>query len=49
MYGVQTTVLGSTLAATGLAVGSHTLAAVGMIFAGVTLVALCRKSNPIKP
>lgn len=49
MYGTQTTVLGTTLAATGLAVGSHVLAGVGLLFAGVSLMTLCRKSNPIKP
>lgn len=49
MYGAQTSVLGSTLAATGLAVGSHVLAGVGLIFAGVSLLTLCRKSNPVKP
>lgn len=48
MYGTTTTV-GGGLAATGLAVGSHVLAGIGMIFAGVSLMMLVRKSSPIKP
>lgn len=48
MYGTTTSV-GGGLAVTGLSVGSHALAAIGMIFAGVSLIMFARKSNPVRP
>lgn len=48
MYGTGTTV-GGGLAVTGLSVGSHVLAGIGLLFAGVSLLMLTRKSSPIKP
>lgn len=48
MYGTGTGV-GGGLAVTGLSVGSHVLAAIGLIFAGISLMMLVRKSNPVKP
>lgn len=48
MYGTGTSV-GGGLAVTGLSVGSHVLAGIGLLFAGLSLVMLTRKSNPIKP
>lgn len=48
MYGTTTSV-GGGLAVTGLSVGSHVLAGIGMLFAGLSLVMLARKSSPVKP
>lgn len=48
MYGTGTTV-GGGLAVTGLSVGSHVLAGIGLIFAGISLTMLMRKSSPVKP
>ena len=48
MYGTGTGV-GGGLAVTGLSVGSHVLAGIGLLFAGVSLIMLTRKASPIKP
>lgn len=48
MYGTGTTV-GGGLAVTGIGVGSHILAGIGLLFAGVSLMMLARKSHPVKP
>ena len=48
MYGTGST-LGGGLAVTGLSVGSHVLAGIGLLFAGVSLLMLTRKSSPVKP
>lgn len=48
MYGTGASV-GGGLAFTGLSVGSHVLAGIGLLFAGLSLLMLMRKSNPVKP
>lgn len=48
MYGTGATV-GGGLAVTGLSIGSHVLAGIGLLFAGISLKMLVRKSSPIKP
>lgn len=48
MYGASTSV-GGGLAVTGLSVGSHVLTGIGLLFAGLSLIALTRKASPIKP
>lgn len=48
MYGTGTSV-GGGLAVTGTAIGSQLLAGIGFLFAGVSLMMLVRKSNPVKP
>lgn len=48
MYGTTTSV-GGGLAVTGLSTGSHVLAGIGLLFAGVSLMMLARKSSPVKP
>lgn len=40
---------GSGLAVTGLSIGSHVLAGIGLLFAGISLSMLVRKSSPVKP
>jgi LPXTG-motif cell wall-anchored protein len=50
MYGVQeTTAGGAVLAATGLATGAWVLTAVGLVLAGIALVALARRPGPHRP
>lgn len=48
MYGTGTTV-GGGLAVTGISVGSQLLAGIGLLFAGISLTMLMRKSHPVKP
>lgn len=49
MYGTETTAGSATLAATGLATGSIILASIGIILAGIALIALVRKNGNTKP
>lgn len=48
MYGTGTGA-GGGLAVTGIATGSYLLAALGLIFAGIALMMLFRKSSPVRP
>lgn len=50
MYGMQeSTAGGAVLAATGLATGAWVLAAVGLILAGIALLALFRRGGKDRP
>lgn len=49
MYGTTGTSLGGGLAVTGLSVGSHILAGIGLLFAGISFMMLARKSSPVRP
>lgn len=49
MYGTGGAGVGTGLAVTGLNSGSHVLAAIGMIFAGMSMFMFFRKSSPVKP